>query len=331
MLFILIFFLAFWAGFATRRASLCLVRATIEIIDRKPAKTMFFVMQAMVVALSITIPAMLLFPELISLAPSYSISVYLFLGAFLYGVGAFLNGACALGTLNQLMNGKVEYAASIVGVAVGFFCFLIIQDFIILENTHHLMMVNYKFLFLLPLMLFVWGVTIIQTRKFLKENEDTKLKKIKKYITSSVARNYIGVSIFGFCSGTLYLILGNSWDYTNFIRTTEIILFEKGGTVVNIVPILITTSALIVGMGVASLLSKDFQLTRINFKGFITKLVAGSLMGFSAGLIPGGNDTLILHGIPGLAIHAPIALVTIMAAITVVTYIKFTATKLFLN
>ena len=322
MLFILMFFLAFWAGFATRRASLCLVRATTEIIDGKPAKTMFFVMQAMVVALSITIPAMLFFPEHISLAPSYSISFYLFLGAFIYGVGAFLNGACALGTLNNLLNGKIEYLASIVGVALGFFCFLLIQDFIVLERTNHLTRVDYKFLILLPLMLVVWSVTIMQTVKFLKEHEDTKLKKIKKYLTSSVARNYIGVTIFGLCSGTLYLLLGGSWDYTNFIVTTETMIFGQGKATVSMMAIIITTSALIVGMGAASVLSKDFNFTKSTPKSFAIKTLSGSLMGFGAGLIPGGNDTLILHGIPGLAIHAPVALVMIMIAIFCATYIK---------
>lgn len=331
MLFILIFFLAFWAGFATRRASLCLVRATTEIINRKPAKTMFFVVQAMVIALSITIPAMLLFPDYISLTDSYSISFYLFLGAFLYGVGAFLNGSCALGTLNQLMNGKIEYSGSIVGMALGFFCFLLIQEFIVLKETDNSMIVNYKFLFLLPLMFVVWSVTIIQTRKFLKESEGNKLKKIKRYITSSVARNYIGVTIFGFCSGALYLILGGAWDYTNFIRTAETIILEQGQSNVNLTPIIVTTSALIIGMGVASLLSKDFNFTKAAPKEFAVKILSGSLMGFSAGLIPGGNDTLILHGIPGLAIHAPIALVTIMLAIAVATYIKSITIKLLTN
>ncbi len=322
MIFILISFLAFWAGFATRRASLCLVRATIEIIDKKPAKTMFFVMQAMVIALSVTIPAMLLFPENISLAASYSISFYLFLGGALYGVGAFLNGACALGTLNHLMNGKVEYLASIIGVALGFFCFLLIHDFINMKNTNYLTSVNYRFLVLLPLMLVVWGVTILQTMKFLRENEGTKLKKLKIYITSSVARNYIGVSIFGLCSGALYLILGGSWDYTSFIRSTETIIFEQEKPNVNITYIIITTSALIVGMGVASLLSKDFKFTKAVPKDFAVKIISGGLMGFGAGLIPGGNDTLILHGVPGLAIHAPVALITIMVAISVTYYTK---------
>ncbi len=123
MIYCLIFFLAFWAGFSVRRASLCLVRATHEIIDHKPPKTIFFVVQAMMVALSITIPAMILFPEKIFLAQSYSISPYLLVGACLYGVGASVNGACALGTLNKLMNGKIEYIASILGISLGFFIF----------------------------------------------------------------------------------------------------------------------------------------------------------------------------------------------------------------
>lgn len=331
MLFILMFFLAFGAGFATRRASLCLVRATMEIIDNKPAKTMFFVTQAMVIALSITIPAMLFFPNYISLAPSYSISIYLILGAFIYGVGAFLNGACALGTLNNLMNGKIDYIASIMGIAIGFFGFLFIKDFVVLEKTDHLMTANYRFLFLLPLMLVVWGVTIFQTLKFLKENEDTKLQRIKKYVTSSVARNYIGVTIFGLCSGILYLLLGRSWDYTSFIKAIETIMFGKEVVVLSIVPLLITTCGLIIGMGGASLLSKDFNLIKINLKEFAIKISAGSLMGFGAGLIPGGNDTLIFHGIPGLGVHAPIALVTIMMSIGVVIYTKFITKKIILK
>lgn len=331
MLFILMFFLAFWAGFATRRASLCLVRATTEIIERKPAKTMFFVVEAMVIALSITIPAMLFFPEYISLASSYSISPYLFAGAFLYGIGAFLNGSCALGTLNHLMSGKIQYAASIVGIAFGFFCFLMIKEFIALEKSNNIMSVSYKFLFLLPLMLVVWSVSFLQIRKFLKENKEDKLKKIKRYMTSSVVRDYIGVLIFGLCSGALYLILGGSWDYTSFIRMVEIVILEQGGMGLNMKPIMVTTFSLVAGMAAASLLSKDFNFKKAAPKEFVVKMISGSLMGFGAGLIPGGNDTLILHGIPGLAIHAPVALVIIMVAVAAATYIKSMSIKLFLG
>ena len=124
MIYLVMFFLAFWAGFSVRRASLCLVRGTIELLQRKPAKTLFFVLQAMVVALSVTIPALVVFPNHISVAASYNISWYLLAGSCLYGLGASLNGSCALGTLNHLMNGKIEFLFTIIGMSIGFFIFL---------------------------------------------------------------------------------------------------------------------------------------------------------------------------------------------------------------
>ena len=53
-------------------------------------------------------------------------------------------------------------------------------------------------------------------------------------------------------------------------------------------------------------------------------------MGAAVGLIPGGNDTIILHGIPGLAFHAPIALMVMMMVIAVVLFImkRMAATSL---
>ncbi len=321
MIYFLMFSLAFWAGFSVRRASLCLVRATHEIVHRKPAKTMFFIMHAMVVALSITIPAMVVFPDFILLAPSYGLSTFLIMGACLYGVGSSINGSCALGTLNQLMSGKIEFLASIIGIAIGFFGFLTIQDWISLDKLQSAKMINGKIIFFVPLILLVWSITIFQTYKFFKTHQGNKLRKLKQYITSSVARDYVGISIFGFCSGALYLILGGSWDYTSLIQSVETSIYTS--RVFNL-PILVTTIALIFGMGAASILSKDFQYQKPEFLSFVSKLIAGSMMGVAVGLIPGGNDTLILHGIPGLAIHAPIALVVMMASIAAIMWISKT-------
>jgi len=195
MLYVVMFFLAFWAGFSVRRASLCLVRATIEIMHRKPAKTMFFVLQAMVVALSITIPALIFFPDSVSVTPSYHISWYLFAGACLYGFGASLNGSCALGTLNQLMNGKVEFVATIVGISIGFFLFMEVQHLVDLKQSTAISVDGHHIYYLVPLMFVVWGISFFQIRKFLIENEESKLIKLKQYIKSSVARDFIGITI----------------------------------------------------------------------------------------------------------------------------------------
>lgn len=87
-------------------------------------------------------------------------------------------------------------------------------------------------------------------------------------------------------------------------------------------PIFVTTIALVIGIGFASVLSKDFNLDLGTKKEFLIKIVAGILMGFSVGLILGGNDSLIFYGIPGIAIHAPIALIMMMVAIALTFSVK---------
>ena len=320
MIYFLMFFLAFWAGFSVRRASLCLVRATLEIIKRKPPKALFFILQATAVALSITIPARIFFPDEILVTPSYGISWYLFIGAALYGVGASLNGSCALGTLNQLISGKIVFLGTIIGMMIGFFGFLQIQNAVTLQKLDTTSMSGNHVYYLVPLMFLVWGISFFRIKKFLMENEGRKLIKLKQYIKSSVARDFIGTSIFGFCSGTLFLLLGSSWDYTQFIQFIEFNIFNKSMFDSKIIPLLITTLALIMGVSLASIISKDIKFKNDNVGAYVRKIFAGILMGFSVGLIPGGNDTLILYGLPGLAFHAPIALFIMMSVIAMLSY-----------
>ena len=322
MIFLVLFLLAFSAGFSVRRGGICLVRATQEIIDRKPAKTMFFVMEAMTVALSITIPAMFFFPEHISLAPSYDLSVYLFAGSVLFGLGAAMNNACALGTLNKLMDGNLAHLGTILGVTAGFFLFMNLDLFLTLhklKSTSHTELNIYLFI---PLTILVWGVSLFQIFKFTKQSNEKKLTKFKHYLTSPVARDFISVSIFGFCSGVIYLLIGRSCDYTKFIMDMVDHTYAGATPDSYIFPILTTTVALISGMAIATILAKNFKLQSITFKNFIIKFLAGALMGTSVGLIPGGNDTIIVHGIPGLAMHAPIALMVMMMTIATVRLIN---------
>ena len=45
-------------------------------------------------------------------------------------------------------------------------------------------------------------------------------------------------------------------------------------------------------------------------------LFGGALMGFGGSMVPGGNDNLILVGLPGLQPHAWVAIVAMALAIT---------------
>ena len=182
-------------------------------------------------------------------------------------------------------------------------------------DTAHLE--NNQIFYLVPLMLIVWIISFIQIRKFLMISEESKIRKFKQYLKSPVARDFIGISIFGLCSGTLFLLLGTSWDYTQFIQFVEKNIFYDNAESRNIFPLMVTTAALVIGIATASILSKDFKFKRGHVSEYVLKTFAGGIMGFGVGLIPGGNDTLILYGIPGLAVHAPVALLTMMGAIAV--------------
>lgn len=328
MLYLIVFILAFLAGFSMRRASICLVRATHEVIEKKPPKTLFFVIEALIISLSITMPAMLFFPENIFLATSYEVSWTLFFGSALYGLGAALNGACALGTLNQLVGGRFDFVGTIIGVALGFFVFLEFQiDLLPAQKVYRASIANNLWLFI-PLLILVWGVSFCQIKSFLKKSDKSKLFSFKQYLVSSVTRDFISVSIFGFCSGVIYLLLGKSWDYTSFIMGLEQLIYKSflphmdAMPNIDITPVLIATLALVSGIVVATKLSKSYAPKKILLRNFCFKIVAGTLMGAAVGFIPGGNDSLILYGLPGLAIHAMVGIVFMMMAIAVFMILK---------
>ena len=48
---------------------------------------------------------------------------------------------------------------------------------------------------------------------------------------------------------------------------------------------------------------------------WVQNLVGGLLMGLGAAMVPGGNDVLVLHSIPGLSPHALPAYVAMIAGI----------------
>lgn len=112
--------LAFLVGFSSKRAKLCLVRATRDVLKYKNPALFFLILEAMAWALLVTIPAALCFSSYVTLATSYRIGLTMFTGGFLFGFGAALNGGCSLGTLNALSGGRLSYAMTIIGMFFGY-------------------------------------------------------------------------------------------------------------------------------------------------------------------------------------------------------------------
>ena len=65
-----------------------------------------------------------------------------------------------------------------------------------------------------------------------------------------------------------------------------------------------------------------FQLKIRPRRSWINQFIGGLLMGLGAALIPGGNDVLLLNGIPGLSPHAAPAFLSMLLGIAITLLVK---------
>lgn len=92
-------------------------------------------------------------------------------------------------------------------------------------------------------------------------------------------------------------------------------------------PALFCAMAVILGGITAALRSGDFTLQWPGLTGYLRSFTGGAIMGASAALIPGGNGTLLIHGLPSLAPHA----IAAYAAMVDTLFICFFMVRLFIN
>lgn len=111
--------LAFAVGYAIRRGSICAVYATRAlVIDGKTSRfRAFFVASAGSGA--IIVPLHWALPDLVTLSAGYPVTLTVLLGGAAFGIGAWINGACVLGTLAHLTGGEFRYVASVLGMVSG--------------------------------------------------------------------------------------------------------------------------------------------------------------------------------------------------------------------
>ena len=103
----------------------------------------------------------------------------------------------------------------------------------------------------------------------------------------------------GVSGGVLYALYG-SWMYTVALDRGLTAMMSDGIADVDLL-------VLFVGLlGGAALAARRMRLWRFRLSApqAIQRLVAGTMMGFGAALVPGGNDVLVLHALPALSAHA---------------------------
>jgi uncharacterized membrane protein YedE/YeeE len=120
VLAILAVILAMVIGFAVQRASLCNVKAVAELISTKRAHMLGSFLKTVMWVVAVTFVIEFFFrPGSTWPLHLWGFGIGALAGGFVFGIGAAVNGGCALGTLGRLGNGDLRMLLTLFGLVAG--------------------------------------------------------------------------------------------------------------------------------------------------------------------------------------------------------------------
>lgn len=282
---LLIVGLSFLLGAALNRGSTCAVLATEELVlNRRPARFFSFFEAALwgVLCLAVMGADVILRPDWMGWG-------FVLGGAALFGLGAVVNGACAFGVIGRIGSGQVEYLLTGLGILVG-----IIGARGAIPD-HAMTSVDQSAALSWPSAATVLAALIL-VRYLIAE------QRLRAFLRLTVAMALVGAT---------FVALGQLHQPFPWVSALAHL------PVVELVPT-VAVIALLAGSTVnAAMTGRGIRFRMPTVLGSVRRFVGGSLMGAGIMLVPGGNDGVLLYGMPAGEPKAFIAYAAIIAAIGV--------------
>lgn len=286
-------------GFAAHRASLCTVRAVAEIMSSGTAWMLASLLKAAAWAAAIAGALMLIYPAAAAPIQERTPHAIALGGAFVFGIGAAINGGCSLSTLQQLADGDLsmlatlaafvcgvlaanEFASHLGGSALG-------QATSFWQGGHALV---------LPLLLLLWLWVLLETVRLWRS--PAAAAGFRDRLLAPAYRLSSAAALLGIAGGLLYGLQG-AWSYSNFLRA-EAVSWQGDAPAPSALHALLVI-AMLAGMLASSWQRRSFTLGP-HWRQWPRRVAGGVLMGAGAALLPGGNDTLLLASVPTASIWA---------------------------
>lgn len=285
----LLFAGAFALGVALQHGTTCAVRAMSEVVRDRKAEHLLGFFECGLWAL---LAAWLLIPDMA--IPQWQPLVPLCLGAALFGAGATINGGCAFGSIARLGEGQAQFLLTGAGA---YLAFRFLETFGLGAPAlqEHAPVPENALLFVM------FGLPGLVLLRFALWR-----RPLRVVLRLSFLMAVIGIA------GTFVGALHQPWPWMLALRAI--------GTANWLTCIALI--GLISGSIVNGLFLGRFRLALPKFSALPGRFAGGLLMGAGGALIPGGNDSLILQGIPSgspLAFLAyGILLTTIVALLLIV-------------
>jgi len=294
-------FLAGVMGFAIQRGATCTVAAMDELVNKRRVRRLGGLVEA-----SLWVVGGLLIAQALHLLGNmpagYAVSYRTVLGGVLLGLGAFVNGACVFGAIARLGSGEWAYVVTPLGFYAGCVSFdpvfagaaqqkLPYGSPVLQASAWVAIMFAAFMLWRLGRMLLVWHANASATTLWLRWRHDFASRVWSPHAATTV----IGIAFF------FMLLLVGAWAYTDVLA--ELAHGMSRSLVARSVLLLAMLAGAILGGWTAGRL----ESTRISTAQLVKCFSGGLLMGWGSLLIPGGNDGLILVGMPLLWPYAWVA------------------------
>lgn len=293
--------IAFGAGWAAQRASLCNVRAVADWLERRDSAMLAGLLQASLWATAGTgvlwLAGLALPVQAAPMGPVGALA-----GGLLFGLGAALNKGCSLSTLTRLAEGQWAMLLTLAGFALGARAahdtVLRMAAVPIAESAGSSAFPGWSATGLWPLVPLVawWFWRALRSAPKAQEvRSNPRWWRERSWSPRQVAW------VFGLAGALMYGAFG-AWTYTNLLR-----MEATGQRVPAFMWQLMLVACLVAGMVWSAQGSGRAALRGSAEDGLLRHLAGGLLMGIGSVAIPGGNDSVLLAWIPGLSLDGVVA------------------------
>ena len=265
-------------GFAIQRGATCTVAAVDEVIARRGVKRLIALLEA-----SAWVGGGLLiareFGWLAQAPIGYALNGWTVTGAFLLGLGAFVNRACVFGAIARFGSGEWAYIATPVGFFLG--CLGVTKVFAMpplqpIEGGSIVLALPAIAAWIIAAFL-VWRVAAAMVAHRFAARE-----LLTRHLWSPhAATTVIGITFL------ITLLLVGAWAYTDALADLA------RGMAHSVSARALLMLCLLVGALIGGWTAGLFRHTRVRAGSLLRCLAGGMLMGWGSLLIPGGNDGLV--------------------------------------
>jgi uncharacterized membrane protein YedE/YeeE len=286
-------------GFAAHRASVCAVRGIAEVMHARTAWMFWSITKSSLWVFALALPFFLLTPAG-NYAGGWQLTGFAVAGGFVFGIGGAVNGACAYSTMTRMVDGDVGMLVTVLGFACGIAIFVGLFDAQLVPRPTSAYAAFGSLKPLAPVLIAALAIGAIVEVVQLWRTREPGVPLMRRLL----ARQYrlsTAALLIGLSSGIIFLNFGSPGYTTTYQQVIEGMIGSRPCPDTMRVVVLLSVLA---GMLISTLQRRGFRLDARPRRMWVRHLAGGMLMGLGTALAPGGNDALVLYGIPSLSPHA---------------------------